>query len=220
MAHYRCFSFDRCNVWSQAKAPLYLAVWSLLAMACMSLGCRPQEDLSEAPHDRLVPSAAHQYEEALQRARDWKADAHVRAIHANPACRTSLLGPSLSYTFDSPDTPYAFFVVRLVGGTWTTEVIRKSRRALPVLPIEREDWPLDSRDAWSIGQANGGQDLLRSHPDCQVSTDVDLERLRVGASENVLVWRVRYALLPRRPGGHLDIRIDPKSGQVLEVVRQ
>jgi hypothetical protein len=220
MAHYRCLSLDRCNVWSQAKAPLYLAVWSLLAVACMTVGCRPQEDLSEAPHDRLVPSAAQQYEEALQRARDWKADAHVTAIHADAASRTSLLGPSVSYTFDSPDTPYAFFVVRLVGGTWTTEEIRKSRRALPVLPIERENWPLDSRDAWSIAQANGGQDLLRSHPESRVSASVGLERLTVGPSENVLVWRIMYSLLPPRPGGHLHIMIDPKSGQVLEVVRQ
>ena len=133
----------------------------LVVLSSAIIGCRTQEHFSDVTDDRFVPSAAEHYEEALQRSRDWKADAYLSTISLTPASPAGSGHDAwLTCMFHSPSTPDSFYVVDLFGGTWSSEVAPKGRMAVTPLPIEREDWSLDSVDAWDIAQANGGADFL------------------------------------------------------------
>jgi hypothetical protein len=168
-----------------------------------------------------VPSAAEYLDEATRGATDWREDAYLSAIDAGAAPAT-LEGACphghVIYSFHSPSTPREFYMAVLWRGAWTSDTHPLGSMEVPSLPIERDEWILDSVDAWRIAQAEGGKDLVRRYGDSDLSILVQLDRFRVGSADDVLVWRVDYGVRPHVPGGHLDILMDPKSGDVLEVI--
>ena len=195
-----------------------LRLIAFLLLGCTVIACSKPTDSARPTEDLFVLSAAEHYDHALQRAIDWRDDAYLTSIGAGPgSARVEGDYASLMYTFESPSRPTEFHNADLWGGVWTCYSERQSRLSFTGLPIERRDWVLDSVDAWTIAQANGAQDLLRKHSGSDMLIIVQLDRFRVGAIEDVLVWRVVHSVRPHVRGGHLDILIDPETGDILDV---
>ncbi len=74
---------------------------------------------------------------------------------------------------------------------------------------------MDSVDAWSIALGNGGEEFLIEHQQPLTSMDATLTHSRIGEQENVLVWEVDFVILF---GPRLWLMIDPKTGDILEVI--
>ena len=204
------------TLWRQGKAPVRLALLVFVVMSCTIAGCRTREHFFDVTGELHVTSAAEHYREALARAKDWKTDAYLTRVRAGVASSSGAppTGGGLTYMFESPSIPRAFYTLRVTEGTWTSEVISKFAAATHS-PIEREDWPLDSVDAWSMALANGGDDFLMDHQEPLTSMDATLNHSRIGEQENVLVWEVDFLILF---GPRLLLKIDPKTGHILDVV--
>lgn len=168
--------------------------------------------------DLWVASAAEHYEEAMARASDWQTDAYLRSVSAIPASSTTGVGSMVTFMFGSTSAPRSIYVLRLLEGAWESSVLRKGLGESMRWPIEREDWPVDTVEAWRIAQANGGRDFLLAHRDSLTSKMLILDYQSVGTSQNVLAWSVSYGVHPARQGGQLYLMIDPKTGDVLEVI--
>jgi hypothetical protein len=207
--------------------PVVLPSWSRPARAARSayvilvllwaslFGCRSQHHFFDVTGELLMPSASEHYEEALLRAHEWNQDAYLTGALAHPFASSgvppSVLG--LTYHFASPTDPTAFYALRVHHDTWTSEVIDKTA-AETSAPIERTQWPLDSVDAWSIALANGGEEFLREHQNPTTTMNATLSHRTIG-EKSVLVWDVDFNILF---GPRLVLMIDPKSGEILEVI--
>jgi hypothetical protein len=199
---------------SQSKSALCLASLAFLIVSCTTVGDHTQEYFFNATGELFVLSAGQHYEEAMDRARSWKADAYLNSISAGVAPST-YPDAWLLFMFDSPSSPDSIYELHFIGETWTSRVLAKGPMTGAALPIKREDWSLDSVDAWSIAQAHGGEDLLLRHQDPMTSMTVTLAYWRVGSTQNVLAWRASYLIVY---GDSLSIIIDPRTGDILEVV--
>jgi hypothetical protein len=214
---------NRCNrrrcVWALRTFPFgaggaaCLATLGLLAAISALAGCGGGSAPADTGSEWIVPSAAEHYEDVLQTARDWKSDAHLISISLSAALPSSRVGPWISYYFESPSTGSSFFEVRFMLGEWTSEVLHKGPMALTSLPIQREDWLLDSIDAWRIALANGGRDFLLHYQDQAMSKTVGLDHWRAGTEQERLAWRVDFFIVL---GPSLDIFIDPENGDIIE----
>jgi hypothetical protein len=120
----------------------------------------------------------------------------------------------LGYTFHSATAPGTFFVPNLSADTWSSEVAARDSSVPMPLPIARDDWRLDSVDAWSIAQANGGSEFLLSHKDPLTNMGLTLDYRRLSTGQTVLAWNASYLVLFT---SSLDLTIDPKTGDILEV---
>lgn len=200
------------------RGAVALSLLCFCIVACGIVGSCTPEHPAPTTDDLLVASAAEQYEEAMERVAGWQTDAYLGSVSAIPASSASRVGSSLTFMFGSPSAPNSVYVLDLLQGAWESTVLRKGRGEPMRWPIEPEDWPVDTVDAWHIAQANGGRDFLLAHRDSRTSKMLILEYQSVGTSENVLAWRVLYMVHPARQGGHVDVMIDPKTGDVLEVI--
>jgi hypothetical protein len=188
----------------------------ILAMlwGCLS-GCGSEQHFFDVTGELVVPSARQHYDEAVRMATHWEADAYLASVTADVASSSGVppTGGHLAYIFDSRTRPTEFYVARLTQGTWTSEVISKT--AAETSPtIERAQWPLDSTDAWSVALANGGEEFLLEHQEPTTAIDATLLHHTIG-EESVLVWDVDFNILF---GPRLVLMIDPKSGEILEVI--
>lgn len=197
-----------------------LSLLSLWIVACGILSPPTREHLADTSDDLFVLSAAEHYDQARETAVNWQTDAYLVRVSAIPASSASRFGPALTFMFGSPSAPHSTYVLHLLQGTWESTVLRKGAGEDMGWPIKPEDWPVDTVDAWSIAQANGGRDFLAAHRSSQTSKMLILKYQSVGTAENVLAWRVLYLAHPARPGGDLDVVIDPKTGEILEVIAQ
>jgi Tol biopolymer transport system component len=194
---------------------LCLILLTLSATLLPSVGCRTQEDVLDVAGDLYVPSAADHYPEALDRAMDWKADAHLIHIDSGVGyVDTTHGGPSITFYFRAPSAPDSMYQVRLANEAWTSRVVDLGSGVAVAPLIEREQWTLDSVDAWSIAQANGGEEFLFHYHDPMTIMVASLEYWPVRGGEEVLVWRANY-MIP--PSSSLDILIDPRTGDIIEV---
>jgi Tol biopolymer transport system component len=194
---------------------LCLILLTLSATLLPSVGCRTQEGVLDVAGDLYVPSAADHYPEALDRAMDWKTDAHLISIAAGVECPNSPYGgPSITFYFDAPSAPNSILELDLTEGVWRSRVVELSSGATISAPIEREQWTLDSVDAWTIAQANGGEEFLFHYHDPTTIMAVILDHWPMGGGGELLVWRANY-MIP--PSSSLDILIDPRTGDIIEV---
>jgi hypothetical protein len=187
----------------------------LLTVSLSMVSCASRQHFFDVTGELLMPSASEQYEEALLRAYEWHQDAYLTGALAHPFASSgvppSLLG--ITYYFESPTNPTAFYALRVHQGTWTSEVISKTPAESPA-PIERTEWPLDSIDAWSIALANGGEEFLIEHQEPTTSMNATLLHRTIG-EDSLLVWDVDFNILF---GPRLVLMIDPKSGEILDVL--
>jgi Tol biopolymer transport system component len=191
-----------------------LILLALLAVLGSSVGCRNQEGVPDALGDLHVLSAADHYSEALERAMGWKADARLICIAAGVGQASNTLGgPGITFYFDAPSAPNSMYEVDLETGSWTSRVVDLRSGASSVPPIEREQWTSDSIDAWSIAQANGGEEYLLQHRDPATIMTVILDYWPMPDRTQILAWRVSYTVLP---ASTLDILIDPGTGEIIE----
>jgi hypothetical protein len=202
-------SWSRWTREAASTIVILVVLWASLS------GCGTGQHFFDVTGEMLVPSAQQHYDEAVRMAADWKADAYLASVTADVASSSGVppTGGHLTYMFDSRTSPTEFYVVRLTQGTWTSEVLGKTA-AENSRPIEQNHWPLDSVDAWSIALADGGEEFLMEHQEPRTSIDATLLYRRVG-EESLLVWDVDFNILF---GPRLLLMIDPKTGEILEVI--
>jgi Tol biopolymer transport system component len=194
---------------------MQLAVLTSLLVCSLAVGCRAQEHFFDVTGDLSVLSAADHYEEALHRATEWRADAYLSGIMTLPSpSEGSASAPFLMYQFHSASTGDSSYSVELDAEAWSSSVTEQSLSALSPSPIYRQDWSLDSVDAWSIALANGGEDFLLHYQDPMTSMSVTLDYWHTGTGQERLAWRVDFFIIH---GPSLDMRIDPHSGDIIEV---
>lgn len=206
--------FDR-SLHKALGVPLLAMLWLLSVGPQVLVGCRPTEHFFDVTGELYVQSAADHYSEALDRAQEWQPGAYLSGISSIPA-RSSGAGHDavLGYTFHSPSVPGEFMVLYYSEDVWSSEVVERDPALSLPLPIPNEDWLLDSVDAWSIALANGGEEFLLRHQDPLTNMGVSLDYWRIEADESVLAWRVDFLSLFT---ASLDMLIDPKTGDILEV---
>jgi len=194
---------------------MQLAVLTSLLVCSLSVGCRAEEHFFDVMGELSVLSAADHYEEALHRATEWRPDACLSSVMtlARASGETSRK-PFLMFQFHSLTTGDSFLSVEFDGEAWSSRVTEQSLSAVTPSPIDRDDWPLDSVDAWSIALANGGEDFLLEYQDPMTSMAVELDYWRTDTGQERLAWRVDFFIVH---GPSLDIRIDPHSGDIIEV---
>lgn len=201
-----------------AGARLLGAISALVVLAYFATGCDTEEHFFDVSGDLFVLSAADYYSQALQAATQWRPDAYLESISGSPGPSALIMHPPhLCYYFDSRTSERAFYKVCMRYGTWRTEVLSKGAGSVTYPPIKREDWTLDSVDAWAIALANGGEEFLLKHQDPLTWMAVTLSHERVGDRENVVVWRVWYRVGSATVYDALDMMIDPKTGDILRL---
>lgn len=193
-----------------------LSVLTSLILCSLTMGCRTEEHFFDVTGELFVLSAAEHYDDALRRARQWRDDAYLGGARASVAASAADARPAagLTYMFHSPTTPHSFYILRFSAGGWNAEEDTKTALAVTPAPIERADWSLDSVDAWSIALANGGEDFLLHYQDPMTAMDVTLDYWGTRTGEEVLAWRANYLIVY---GPTLDILIDPKDGDIIEI---
>jgi len=188
----------------------------LLASVTLTLwvsGCSNRQHFYDVTGELIVPSAAEPYGEALSRAREWKPDAYLFAITAEVASSSGArpAGADLAYYFESPTAGRSYLFLGMIDGQWREEVLAGST-GVTHAEIAREDWVLDSVDAWGIALADGGDEFLIEHQEPLTNMDVELTYRPVG-DEDLIVWSVSFSI-PFGP--RLWLKIDPLSGKILE----
>jgi Tol biopolymer transport system component len=193
---------------------LCLTLLTLFLVLGASVGCQAEDDSANVASDLYVPSAADHYEEALDRAMDWKRDAYLISICGDVVSSASTGGGgSITFYFDAASAPNSMYQLDLAEDTWTPRVIELGSGSASAPAIQRDQWTLDSVDAWSIAQANGGEEyLLRYRGPTMMNVTLDYWTTRAG--DERLAWRVLYYILH---GSSLDMLIDPKTGDIIEV---
>jgi len=220
MRRYISPVWSRDHSRSSSSIPEYLMVLALVLVGWCAVSCSGATDSGGIADDLCVLSAAEYLEDAIQGAKDWTDDAYLTYVSGGPsslALDDHCSYANLTYSFDSPSKPREFYMTFLWRREWTSETHHHSHMAVIGLPIEREDWALDSVDAWRIAQNHGGREFVNRHVGSDTDIFFQLDRFEVGGIQDVLVWRVAYSVRPHIPGGHLDIRIDPRTGDILEV---
>jgi hypothetical protein len=198
----------RCTV------PMHLGLLILLLLCSLAAGCRTEKHFFDVTGELHVPSAAEHYAEAMRRAIEWEADAYLFSVTADVGSASGAppSGGDLAYYFQSIATQTSFLTLRLIDGAWTAEVIPKSS-AESYPAIARDEWVLDSTDAWSIALANGGEEFLVEHQEPLTSMAARLRHRTVG-DQQLLVWEADFLILF---GPRLLLAIDPTTGEILEV---
>jgi hypothetical protein len=201
--------------WSRRtrEAASTIAILALL-WACVS-GCGTEQHFFDVTGELVVPSAQQHYDEAVRMATDWSADAYLTRVTAGVASSSGVppTGGYLTYMFDSRTSPTEFYVARLTGGKWTSDVIDQPAGGTDS-PIQPDDWILDTVDAWSIAMASGGEEFLIEHQEPSTTMKATLLYRTIG-EESLLVWDVDFNILF---GPRLVLMIDPKTEEILEVV--
>lgn len=192
---------------------------SAVRVACLTIlflavGCSGRHHYFDVTGELHVPSAARHYDDAVRRAREWKQDAYLFSVTADVASSTGAppSGGDLAYYFQSATTGTSFLALRLIDGAWSSEEIPKTSGE-SYRRISRDEWGLDSVDAWSIALAYGGEEFLIQHQEPLTSMQATLMYRTLG-DEDVLVWSVDFLILF---GPRLLLDIHPVTGEILEV---
>jgi Tol biopolymer transport system component len=195
---------------------MHLAVLMSFLLCLLTSGCQTEEHFFDVTGELVVLSAAEHYDEALARARDWEADAYLASIDASVGSAADA-DARLSFQFDSPSNPQEYCGLDYADSRWEPSVEERGPAALTQAPIERDDWALDTVDAWSIGLANGVEDFLFTYQDPMTIMGVDLDYFRTSTGVAVLAWRVHCWLLN---GPSIDLLIDAGTGRIIESERR
>jgi Tol biopolymer transport system component len=199
----------------QVRHRVWLPLFAVSAVSYIIVGCRSQEYFFDVTGELSVVSASQHYDEAVARAEDWKADAYLASIRADVGSAADTDG-RLLFQFDSPSAPLEYYSLDFADNTWHASVEEVGPASLTQAPIEREDWVLDTVDAWSIGLANGVEDFLLKYQEPTTIMGVDLDYYRTRSGVVVLAWRVHSWLIN---GATTDLLIDPGTGEIIETMR-
>ena len=198
-----------------ATRRLWLPILVVCAISSIVFGCGTQEHFFDVTGDLYVVSASQHYDGVLERATTWMADAALVRISAGVrSANTPRPGPSLTFMFGAPSAPNSYYALDLEKDGWFSRVVEVGSGAAVPPPIQRDEWSVDSVDAWSIALANGVEGFLAHYQDPTTMMDVTLDYWRTRTGQEVLAWRVICSIL-RGPG--LYILIDPKTGDIIEV---
>jgi Tol biopolymer transport system component len=196
------------------RVSMHVGVFTLLLLCSLTSGCQTEEHFFDVTGELAVLSAVEHYDEAVQRARSWRSDVYLSSILALPyPSDESDLEPLLLFQFDSASIGHSFYSVQFNGEAWSSRVMEQSLSEVRFPPIDRDDWSLDSVDAWNIALAHGGEDFLLDYRDPMTVISVELDYWRAGMGQGGLAWRVDFLILD---GPSLDIFIDPKTGDIIE----
>jgi len=195
-----------------------LAVFASLLLCLLASGCDGEQHFFDVTGDLLVLSAADHYDKALARAKEWKEDAYLSGISAFPyPSEGSARKPWLVFDFDSLSTSESTYVVEFDGEAWRSWDLELGPHLVRPAPIHRDDWSLDSVDAWSIALANGGEDFLFHSQDPTTSMGVGLTYWTGDWESLRLAWRVHFFILdPLLYAPSLDMFIDAHTGDIIE----
>jgi Tol biopolymer transport system component len=205
----------RAPVLKGGTRPSVLLLCTMLCAVIMTAGCRSQEYFFDVTGELSVVSASQHYDEAVGRARAWMPDVTVASVSAAVvSSNTTGTVPSLTYRFGAPSVPDSLYALDLEEYDWISRVVELGSSAAAPRPIERDDWTLDSVDAWSIALANGVEAFLVHYQEPGTLMDVTLDYWPTEIGHEVLAWRVHCLVLY---GPSLYILIDPKSGGIIDI---
>ncbi|MFV2045524.1 MAG: hypothetical protein ACC700_20110, partial [Anaerolineales bacterium] len=185
---------------------------SLLAFGVVLAACGDTIATDQPyPLDNIeVPSAMELYPRALSEARAWKPDAHLTWTNLELRQR-----PVVAFAFVSITDPQAGLLVRFdeVEGSFQVETVetRSEGRTGTRTAIEREQWKVDSGEAFAIAMGHSGEAFLAENPDAEWwFVKLGLSRI----DEIVkLAWRIHIG----QPWeANIDIYVDPLTGEILD----
>lgn len=188
-------------------ALLSLLAFGVVLAACGDTIATDQPD----PLDEVeVPSVVELYPRALAESRAWKPDAYLIWINLD-------LRPSIdaAFAFNSTSDPQAGLVVQfdeLDGNLQVETVETKSEgRTRARSGIERDQWDVDSAEAFAIAMSHSGDAFLTENPDAEWwFVNLGLSRF----DETVkLAWRIHIG----QPWeANIDVYVDPLTGEILD----
>jgi len=152
---------------------------------------------------------------ALKKAQEWKPDAYLDNISVGALLRDNYTRPILLFFgFDSPSDDRHSLMITFRSDLDEPEIEQVYFKMANAVHdrIDSEDWPLDSVDALSIAQANGGDEFLSYHNSGPVEMDLYLER-RPFVPGATLRWRASY--FDELTGDYLRVMLDPQTGKVI-----
>ena len=194
--------------------PMHCGVLISLLLCFLISGCQTEEHFFDVTGDLVVLSAGDHYDEALDRAKQWREDAYLSGVFVSPTpSEERARKPWLVFDFDSLSTSEGSYVVEFDGEAWRSWVRELGPHVMRPTPIGRDDWSVDSIDAWSIALANGGEDFLLHYQEPMTGMGVQLSYRRVGSEHLRLEWTVDFSILF---GPSLKIFIDPHTGDIIE----
>ena len=194
--------------------PMHCGVLISLLLCFLISGCQTEEHFFDVTGDLVVLSAGDHYDEALDRAKQWREDAYPSGVFVSPTpSEERARKPWLVFDFDSLSTSEGSYVVEFDGEAWRSWVRELGPHVMRPTPIGRDDWSVDSIDAWSIALANGGEDFLLHYQEPMTGMGVQLSYRRVGSEHLRLEWTVDFSILF---GPSLKIFIDPHTGEIIE----
>lgn len=202
------------NIWNMinrinVSLILSCSFWLILATACSQ---------TESVADLRTLSAQDMYPLALEQAQQWKPDVYLDSIDVQvvPSLDTSV-SIMIAFGFESPSEEYHSLLVfyRESSGEFENRVVEHTSPIEIRTPIEPDDWLIDSLEALSISQVQGGNEYLVSHDLNNTRMALYLQRQPRDAP---LRWRASYSDLDGNE--YIRIRMDPKTGKVMEIEKQ
>jgi hypothetical protein len=164
-----------------------------------------------------VLSARGAWSRAVEAALEWSEDAQVVDLRVSfDRVNSEGVFNTVDFGFESPTKNAESLWVICGYDVCTSEVITESDSSLARRsePITLEDFQLDGRDALAISLDYGGRNFVPAMREEYISVFAKLSRLYPVSSGGVY-WRVSYL----EPGSrdHLDVIMDAKTGEVVEV---
>jgi hypothetical protein len=189
--------------------------WVIILLLLFTVtGC---EQTPQRPQLRAL-SARDYYPIALEKARQWRPDAYLSDISVDVLAEEEIGRPlRVSFGFESPSDDRHSLLIFFREDSDEPELESVDHRT-PISvrnPIGSEDWSVDSVEVLAIALDNGGSEFLTKHDPEMMN--LYLERLPTVPGAR-LKWRASF--WDWDTGELLDVEIDPKTGEVIEVERQ
>jgi hypothetical protein len=162
-------------------------------------------------------SARRLYPLALARAQQWRPDAYLDYMRVGARQEDDLTEPlEITFGFESPSDGYQSISITFHEDSDESEVrtFDHSKASDVAIPIQSEDWPVDSVDALGIAQDSGGLEFLTRHDPDQTRMVLRFGYPYPPKPDARLLWEVFYQ---DSSIGSLEITIDAGTGEVVEI---
>jgi len=198
----------------------YRGLWSLgvtvflLAPLLWLVGCSSGAKGTQRYYTPLrVYSARAVITDAFAIARQWHPDAYLVDVHVEMAREGEIILFPVEFGFQSPSDEYHSLAIRCSRpGHCGKQVFSHPVAVYHRVPIEPDDFAIDSIEAAKIAQRYGGERFIKRKA---VSMFVNLERRGPTGipGKGAVLWRASY--LDPATREVLDIYIDAKTGEVV-----